>query len=554
MKKISIFLCLLIIILLITGWWYWQKNYYSKEILKLEILGPDEAETSQEIEYTVRYKNNGNIRLDDPLLIFEFPEYSIPSEGFSKRHEIGTDKLGDSIYPGEEKSFVFKGRLFGKEGDVKKARVVLSYKPKDLKTRYESETSFTTVIKKTPITFDFDFPSKIESGKNFKFYLNYFSNSDYPLSNLGIKINYPDGFEFISSNPKSIDKIHWDIPILNKTEGGRIEINAKISGEVKEQKIFRAYLGVWVEDQFIILKEISKGIEISKPNLLVFQRINNQNNYIASPGELLHYEIFFRNMGDEPFNELFLVSKLEGDFFDFSTLRTQFGQFNKEDNSILWDWRDVDDLYLLEPGKEGKVEFWIKVKDVKETDQFKNFTLRNTVSLPQIKEIFETKVSSKLVLHQKGYYYDEIFGNSGPLPLKVNEKTTYTIIWEIKNYLPNVENIKVRATLPSNVFLTGKIWPESEKDKITFDSASKEIVWSVSNNPEIKNKSISIAFQVYIIPKQDQINQIPVIINEAKLTGEDQFTGTLIESIASAITADLPDDLQVNADTGKVIQ
>ena len=50
------------------GVWYYQKNIYSKETLKLEILGPLTAELGQEIEYTVKYKNNGNVRLEAPVL------------------------------------------------------------------------------------------------------------------------------------------------------------------------------------------------------------------------------------------------------------------------------------------------------------------------------------------------------------------------------------------------------------------------------------------------------------------------------------------------------
>ena len=60
---------ILTIILGIAGFWYYQRNIYSKESLRVEILGPEEVEMAQEIEYIVKYKNNGNIRLEDPKLI-----------------------------------------------------------------------------------------------------------------------------------------------------------------------------------------------------------------------------------------------------------------------------------------------------------------------------------------------------------------------------------------------------------------------------------------------------------------------------------------------------
>ena len=87
-NKLILFALGLVVIVGLVGFWFWQKNSYSKEILKLEILGPAEVTLGQEIEYTVRYKNNGNIRLEDPRLTFEFPAYSLLGEGELLRKEI----------------------------------------------------------------------------------------------------------------------------------------------------------------------------------------------------------------------------------------------------------------------------------------------------------------------------------------------------------------------------------------------------------------------------------------------------------------------------------
>jgi len=540
MKKIIFIIIILCIALGAAGFWYWQKNPYSKEILKLEILGSGEAAIFQEVEYTVKYKNNGNVRLEEPRLIFEFPEYTLlparnatparqsdgshggghnvagGEEGFSRRQEIGPEELGD-IYPGEEKTIQFKGRLFGKEGDIKTAKAWLSYRPKNLQARYESTTTFTTEIKSVPLTFDFDLSSKIEAGRDFKFSLNYYSSLDYPLSNLGIKIEYPSGFEFLGSDPQGLAKTEWEISLLNQAEGGRIEITGKLSGEVKEQKIFKAALGIWKDDEFIVLKEITRGTEITKPRLSVFQRINGQSQYIANPGDLLHYEIFFRNIGEEPFTDLFLITTLEGRGFDFETVKADLSQFKKGDNSIIWDWRDVPNLRFLGQGEEGKVEFWINLKEEWEisSPQEKNAILKNTVLISQIKEEFETKVNSKLEIFQQASQQGDI----------------YTITWQAKNYLNDVKNVKVKAILPSGVNLFGNVSPESESSKFAFDSGSREIIWMVGDmgtGTGIFNEAPNISFQVTLTSSQ-------TIISEATITGEDQWTELFIQGKASEI-------------------
>ncbi len=550
MRKLTIFIIVLAVVVGIIGFYYYQRNVYSKEVLKLEILGPEETELLQEIEYVVKYKNNGNVNLEEPELIFDYPEYAVPTDYTSLRVVKKSEELGGAIYPGQEKTFIFKGRLMGKEGEVKEAKVSLSYSPKNLRARYTSKTSFTTIIKKIPLNLEFDLPAKVESGKTFSLNLNYFSNIDYPLSDLRIMVEYPLGFEFVDSTPKSLEKTEWEIGLLNKTQGGRIQISGKLSGTIGEEKIFRAKLGSWKDGNFIILRDVSKGISIIKPTLYITQEINGNPKLVANPGDLLHYEIFFKNIGEEALNDMFMLVTLNGSSFDFATTKTLDGDFTSGDNSIIWDWRRVSKLQFLHPQEEGKVEFWIKLKDSQEIKSLSeaNPQIASTIFLSQVKEIFTNKVNSKLAVFQKGYFNDEVFGNSGPLPPTVGQSTTYTISWQVKNYYNDLKDVKVKATLPSNVSLTGKMFPEEQKNNFTFDSQSREIVWNIgdlSAGQGILNQAPSISFQISFWPDSSQIGQTPVLINEARISGQDQWTGETLQTTSPSINTSLPDDSSV---------
>lgn len=545
MKKIILFILILGTLVGILGYYYYQRNIYSKEVLKLEILGSAEVQAFQELEYSVKYKNNGDVTLEEAKLIFQYPENSLSENEKSQRVEISLD----DIYPGQERIISFKTRLFGKENEISTSQASLKYRPKNLKAFYESKTTFTTRIKSVPLTFEFDLPSKIESGREIRFSLNYFSNSDWPLSGLRVKIEYPSGFEFLQSQPKALAQNEWDLPLLNKAEGRRIEITGRLSGEIREQKIFRAFLGLWREDEFILLKETVKGAELLRPSLLIFQQINGSSQYIANLGDILHYEIFFRNIGEEPFQDLFLVAKLEDRVFDFDSIKSSFGSLNKTDGSLIWDWREIPKLKFLGQGEEGRVEFWIDLKKDWQitSSQDKNFTLKNKIILSQAKEEFETKINSKLEISQKGYFYDDVFGNSGPIPPRVGESTTYTIIWQVKNYYNDVNNVKVKAILPFGVKLTGRIFPEDSR--LTFDSQSREIVWEIGRletGQGILNSGPNVAFQVSLLPQENQRGQIVPIINEAKIRGDDEFTEQSLEGKAPSIDTTLPDDPAVN--------
>jgi len=555
-KIFDFFIGILVILIITITFLNWRKNIYSKEVLKLEILGPTEVTLGREVEYIVKYKNNGNFRLEDPELVFQPPENSIKDEKIFERQILGKDQLGEAIYPGEEKSIPFKMQLLGKEGEAKIANASLSYQPKNLKARYESSTSFTTTIKSVPITFEFDLPSKVEVNKDFVFRINYFSNLDSLLTDLRCQIEYPVGFEFIESTPKSLEKTEWVIPVLNKSQGGRIEIRGFLSGEIGEAKIFKAKLGIWKEGEFILLKELTRGVEMTKLSLYLRQEINGNPQYVALPGDWLHYEIYFKNIGDEELNNLSLINKLEGEVFDFQTIKSDLGITRPGEDSVVFDWARVPKLQYLAPMDEGKVDFWIKLKD--DLGNVKNPVLQNKVFIGQLKEEFLTKISSKLEIVQKGYFEDEIFGNSGPGPggtPKVGGTTTYTILWQVKNYYSDIKNAKVKATLPPQVSLTGKIFPEEMASKFSFDSQSKEIVWSIGDLEReigISKPPLTLAFQITFSPDESQRGQTPEIIGQAKISGEDSWTESEIEAIFSAITTALPDDPTMTPEKGIV--
>lgn len=545
-RKLSLFLIILFLVLGGIGYLVSQKNIYSKELLRFEILGPKETTLLEEVEYKVVFKNNGRFRLEEPELIFEYPQATIV-EG----ERVQQIKL-DDIYPGEERAVSFKGRIVGKEGEVKVIKAKLIFRPKGIKSFYEANTSFSTKIEKSPLTFDFDLPTKIESGKEIQFRINYFSNIEYPLSDLGVMVEYPEGFQFLDSDPKTLDKTQFEIGILNKAEGGRIKIRGKILGNIEEEKIFKATLGIWKEGEFIVLKEAIRGLEIIEPSIYISQLINGNPQYIASPGDFLHYEIYFKNLGEEPQENLFLVIKLEGKAFDFETLSSPQGDFTPGDNSLIFDWRKISELQYLGSQEEGKVEFWIRLKDDwGYTEEDRNPILRVKVYLSQIRAEFENKVNSKLIVLQKGYFQDEVFGNSGFIPPRVGESTTYTISWQVKNFYNKVKNVKVRGALPRNVELTGKIFPEDEISNFAFDSKSREILWDIGDlDPGILERGPNISFQVKLVPTPEQKGEKAEIIKEVEISGEDEWTGQFITFKDKSIDTTLPDDNTIKEEDG----
>lgn len=547
MKKFLIFFTLFLFIGIgILGFWYWQRNIYSKEALKIEILAPETAQAGEEIEYLVKLKNNGKIRLENPQLIFQAPEHSILKDYPTNR----IIKEIEDIYPGEERTYSFLARLFGPENQTMKAEALVIYQPKNLKASYESKTTFTSKIEFVPLTFEFDLPPKVEKEEEITLFLNYFSNLDYFLESLRVKIQYPPGFIFQDSSPQALDQTEWPLPSLTQASGGRIEIKGKIEGKEGEEKIFRAQLGMIKDGQFLLLKETQQSLKIVEPSIYLSFLINNSQNYIAEAGDLLHYEIFFKNIGKKPIQKKFLLASLEGEFFDLFTLKSKKGEWGKGDNTILWDWKNISDLRFLDVGQEGKVEFWVKLK--KEPPfKIKNPKLKVKINLAGLEKIFETKINSKIEFYQKVYFHQEFFQNQGPLPPQVGEKTEYVVVWQIKNSWNDLGKVKVKARLPKNVHLSGEIFPSEAK--FTYDSQSKEVIWNIDEIPAWPAEEfLTLAFQIELLPDSSQQGETPLLIEEGEIFAQDLFTGEILKEKAEEINTTLPDDETISPQQGIV--
>ncbi|MCL5011225.1 MAG: hypothetical protein M1127_03420 [Patescibacteria group bacterium] len=534
MRKFFLFVLILVIGVCAVGFWYWKTGAYSKEVLKLEILGPDTAQAGQEVEYSVKLKNNGKVRLEEPQMVFEYPKNSLV-EGSKAQRVI---QQLEAIYPGEERIISFKARLFSRENDPLEAKCLLTFKPKNLKASYQVNTSFITKISSVPITLEFDLPAKVEQSDNMKFSLNYFSNAETVLENLRAKIIYPPGFIFQSALPRALDENEWALPSVSQAEGGRVTVQGELGDSAPGQKnTFRAQLGIVLNGEFVLLKETSQTLETAEPSLYVSQLVNGAQNYKANVGDLLHYTIYFKNIGKAAIQKKFLLVKLDGDLFDISTLKSENGDIGNGDNSIIWDWKSEPSLQFLDVDEEGEVEFWVKVKSNSQARKIQNPILRDAVVIAGAEKTFEIKVNSQAELVQKAVFDDDYFGNAGPVPPQVASSTTYTIIWQIRNSWNNLKNVKIKAALPDNVRPSGKIFPENAK--FTFDSTSREIVWLVGDlaaaQADVEQPVVPLAFQVELTPGQAQGGSMAPLVLNVEITGEDGFTGDIVSNTVKGV-------------------
>jgi len=568
LRRSGIFL--IIGFLIAAGFMIWRSFIsFDKSKVKLEISGPERIESGDEAVYAVKYGNKSKITLKDIKLVFYFPEDSLLIET-ANEDLIQSSELSD-LGAGQESWIELKARIIGQKDSQKKVQARLSFRPANLGSRFENQAEFLTKIISVPLILDFDLPNRLVSGQSFDFSLEYLNQGEVAFKNLELKLEYPAGFNFKSAEPEPLERNNlWPVSDLMAGGANKIFIHGAIEGRENERKSFKAQLGVLRNDQFILYTETVEAVQISVSPLFVSQTVNGKTDYVAKAGEVLNYQIDYKNTTDVGIKDVVITSQLDGSALDLASLELEKGSFDGLNRVITWNAGNLPALEFLGPRQEGKVEFRVKIKDSLPIKNYsdKNFSITNTVkinssqiplSLASIQvsgqSQLTTKIASQLTLEAKGYFRDDLIPNSGPIPPRVGQATTYTIKWQVSNTSNDLKNVKVAAYLPPHIQWLGKVKP-SEED-LKYNSGTGQLIWSIGDLAAATGLLLpvkQIAFQVAITPSLTHAGGLVELIGQSIATGKDSFTGLELTSADEPIDTDLPDDLTVNQQDGIVAE
>jgi hypothetical protein len=157
------------------------------------------------------------------------------------------------------------------------------------------------------------------------------------------------------------------------------------------------------------------------------------------------------------------------------------------------------------------------------------------------------KVESVTELTSYALYSTGAFTNSGPVPPRAEEVTTYTIVWHVENGTNAITDGRVSATLPPYV-----TWLDltTSAPVFTYNPQTKEISWRAGDLKAGEGREAS--FQVSVRPSVSQEGEIITLVNRQSFRATDRFTGTVLTSEGPAITTKLFADPKYERDDGRV--
>lgn len=547
-KKITLFSIIAVSVLgigLAIGFFYQlNQQRFSDKRVKLEITGTNQVRAGEEITYTLTYTNDNLVALKNSKITVEVPnaliDYSLDILGQTKS-EIREYDLPE-LAPQSKGEIKIKGRLIGELGSIHTMKATLNYMPTILTSSFDSKTEFATTISDSPVIIDIQAPLESVSGEvvNYNITVNNKGNND--LNNLELKLEYPEGFAFVSSsivatgNSKNI----FNIPKLKSKGTYSITVLGNLGGGQKDIKVIKAQVGESRQGAFTLYAGSQRATTLGSPYVDIVQTVNPN---IVSAGDNLKYTISFRNNTQVRIGEGSLRVQLDSKLLDLTRLDTRGADFDPSTNTIIWRANTVPQLKTFAPNEQGEISFSVPVKRIIPIENFQdvNYIIKTNATFESdevpttlgVNKILqgnssEVKLATRIIPKASIFYKskDSSIINSGPIPLKIAQSTSFTVNLEIQNLTNDVSGVAFKTSLPANVTWTGQSL--ASNGNITYNEKTKEIIWNVGKVPSntgLLRPLYRALFQIAITPTINQLDQEPRLLNKIDYTAKDDFTG-----------------------------
>jgi len=543
------------------------KTSFDLENVKIRIRVLDAVASGEETILKVEYINENRVNLNNAYLTLDYPSGTFSLDGKEinqERKDLGT------ILKKSQGSQEFKVRFVGEKGDSKTVTAKLNFMPQNINSYFEQVAPLRIEINAVLISLNIDGPEKSISGQEANYLVEYENKTDKDLYDLRLELTYDKDFKFKSAEPQPSEEANniWKIDVLKRGEKRSLNVIGDLKGKEGENKSLIATIGK-IENEQLIQYSRSEYLTLisSAPILLNVVLTGAEEDCKVFPGQTLNYRIDFKNNTEVPLIELILKAKLEDSVFDFRSIQLKgVGFFDSRDNTITWSGADIPALKLLEPNQSGSVEFSLKLKKpipmmgyydknhkavISAEIETKIVPKQFAVSELRIFSDLSCKINGEVDLIAKAYYYEPSAGivNFGPMPPKVDDKTTFTVHWQITGGSNDLEGIRIYSVLPQGVNWENSYINNVSDSEVFYNERTKEIVWEIKKVPAGTGRLLpaqELIFQVSIRPSINQIGTTPTIINETTLEAKDTFAEIILKDVAGEIATNLPDDPRVS--------
>ena len=551
-------------------------NIISGDNIEVTVKAPISISGGETLAFEVEIKNNNNISLLGVDFGVAFPSGAREALDTSQPAKRVQEFLGD-ISPGQSLKKNLSVVLFGAENEKKDINLTLEYKIAGSNSLFNKTKSVSILISSAPITIVVSGPKEVNTNQSVDFTVDISSNSPSVMKSLLLKVEYPFGFSFSNSDPKTFSKNNlWLIGDLESGAKRTIKFSGVLNGQEGEERGFNFSIGSQSKSDSLAIdvpfSSSFSSVTIRRPFVSADITLNEENSseYVSVAGSEVEAIINWQNNLPYAVSDVSIVVKISGNAVDKSSIEVDEGYYQSIDNSIIFSKTTNGTFASLDPGELGVSKFTFKSFGPNSVTGagLSNPTIILNISVNGKRVDYQSnqtdvlfsdsrkiKISANPQLFAKALYYTGPFKNTGPIPAKAEQETTYTITWTVTNPLNNLSNVKVSTILPLYIKWLNVISPNSEK--LDYNGETGLLTWNIGNVSAGAGTIVpaeEVSFQISFLPSVSQIGTIPNLTGDAEITAKDNFTLTMVSNFFTALNTRLSNDPYFQVDAEKVVQ
>jgi len=551
-----------------------RKSAFTDQQVKISISGPEKVKSGESVSFDIDYQNLNRASLNGAVLYINYSENFKPSGNLQFESEgPSASKFNIGSIAGKSNGKVtIQGKFFGASDALVYLEAKLDYTPSTFNSTFEVKANSSVFISSNPLTIEVDGPQNAATGNAVSYTVKYENTGQEDFNDLKIKADFPDGFSFLNSDPLASQGNNiWYVGTLAAGQSGQVKVNGTVTGARDEQKTTKFSIGeIGSDNAFIPYGEASSVVKIIGSPIVLDETINGQKGDVSvSAGQSLSFKIGYQNTGSIGLRDVIFSIEANSPILDYSRIDMSEGkgEFDAEKKTIIWKASEIPDFKMLAPGAQGEINFSISVKDVIPVSgsKDKNFSFSAIARMdsPDIptpegankvvaSNSVNVKLNSKLLASLQGFFNDADISNSGSIPPKVGQESTFTLHLKIADVSNDVTDAKVAMTLAPGVKWKNNFLPKDAS--MSYNDRTNELDWNVGSlaaGTGVITDPKEVIFQVGITPSQNQVGDFAPLVTQTVFSAKDSFTGEPLELKLGAKNTNLLEDLGVG-EMGKV--
>ncbi len=523
---------------------YYGGNGVSPDKIVVGIQGPTTIAAGDTVPLALTITNRNAVAIENVTIEIDFPDGSRSASNVLEPYPRYVENLG-TIGSGETVTRSVKSVLFGSAGQTLTLPVSLSYSTGGSNAVFMKKTSYPIAISSTPLSLSVDTLAETVSGKPFTISLSVRSNTTIPLDNVVLAGTFPFGFSVASS---SLPLVNSSFLLGSLAPGARktVTLTGVLAGQDGEQRVFHFSVGTANSptDQSPAVTYMTQDatVAITAPFIDTTLSINGDTSEkpVIQPNTRQSVAVSYTNTLSTNIQNATVSISVSGSAVDYGSIQVSNGFYRSADHTIVFSQDTDPALASLAPGASGigsftfstvppggfapTIVFTISVSGTRVGQT--NVPEEVSASLTKTAKVVTAVTLSASSLHASGP-----FGESGPIPPRANETTTYAIVWNVSDLGSPIAGSVVTATLPVYVTYTGKT---SGSGAFSYDAASRTVTWNAGDIAQ--SASTQGVFQVSLTPSTSQKGNIPLLTGPLSFSGYDRFAGVQVSATAGPAT------------------